>query len=125
MEHPPDNIEDLLEGKTAQKIKIELCFGSWEHSHILYEGKFINSMSLGLSFSPGDEIIAIIHKLKYIGNVSENKNKRIILDADHSVTIIQIPIKMLGTPLEDVPEWWKNIDDDIDIDSEPEPELFF
>lgn len=125
MEHPPDNIEELLEGKIAQKIRIELCFGSWDHPYVLYQGKFINSMSLGLSFSPGDEIIAIINKFKYIGNVSKNKNKRIILDADHSVTIIQIPIKMLGTPLEDVPEWWKDIDDDINIIDTDEPEMYF
>lgn len=115
------DIEELLKGKTAHKIRIELCFGSWEHTYILYEGKFVNAMSLGLSFSPGDEIIAIIHKHKYLGNVSKNKNKRIILDSDNSVIIIQIPIKMTGTPLEDVPEWWKDIDElDIDIDTEPE-----
>ena len=126
MDRPPDNIEEFLKGKTAQKIKIELCFGSWENSYVLYEGKFINSMSLGLSFSPGDEIIAIIHKHKYIGNVSKNHSKRIILDADNAVTIIQIPNKMLGTPLEEVPEWWKDIDDTIDIDSETdEPQMDF
>lgn len=121
-----EDIEELLKGKTAQKIRIELCLGSWDHTYILYEGKFVNSMSLGLSFSPGDEIIAIIHKHKYLGNVSKNRNKRIILDSDNSVIIIQIPIKMSGTSLlEDVPEWWKDIDIDIDTDTDTEPDIFF
>ena len=110
--------------KTPQKIRIELCFGSWEQTYLLYEGTFVNAMSLGLSFSPGDEIIAIIHKHRYLGYVSENKNKRIILDSANSVIIIQIPIKMIGTSLEDVPEWWKDIDN-IDTDTDTEPEIHF
>lgn len=112
MEQPPDNIEEFLKGKTAQKIRIELCFGSWENTYTLYEGKFINAMALGLSFSPGDELIAKIHGASYIGHVSRNKTKQIILDADTSTTIIKIPIKMTGeTLLDDIPEWWKDIDE--------------
>ncbi len=115
---PPDNIEEFLKGKTAQTVRIELCFGAWENSYTLYEGKFINAMATGLSFNEGDEIIAKIYGISYIGHVSRRKNKQIILDADTATTIIKIPITMTGeTSLDDIPEWWKDIDK-TDLDDE-------